>query len=244
MKIEILGSKIDNISFEEAIGLADNLINGGHPAQIVTANPEIVMTARRNEQYRQIINNSDLVFADGAGLLWAARRKKTPFVERITGVDFSWALFKLAEEKGYSVYLLGGKQGIAEMARDNILKVHPNLNIVGTSAGQPDEKSMNDVIAARPDILLVAFGAPKQEIFIFDLIHYFSNFGFRISDLPRLSLGVGGTLDYIAQKVPRAPMWLRRLGLEWLYRLILQPSRINRIITATIRFPLAVLREK
>jgi len=244
--MKILSVKIDSLSFQEAVRYADILIRNKKSAYIVTLNPEIIMAATKNAELKRIINRADLVTPDGFGLMLAAKFLGTPLKERLTGVDLTWGLIKLAEDRGYSVFLLGGAHGVAKKAAQNIKRVHPNLKIVGISAADPGDKGLIDTIGkAKPDILFVAYGAPKQEKFIYKLIHSsHSDLGFRISDLPKLSVGVGGTFDYIAGFVPYAPVWIRKLGLEWLYRLLTQPKRLNRIITATIRFPWGVLRSK
>ncbi len=238
MKRDILGVKIDSLTFTEAIKKIDSLIVASKPSQVVTINPEMVMAGQKDKEFRRIINAADLVVPDGKGIMLASKFLGKPLRERITGVDLTWAISKLSEDRGYSVFFLGGKTGIAKETSKRIKKLHPRLKIVGFYAGAPDDKSTIDIIAkSKPDILFVAFGAPKQEKFI-------SNLASRISHFPALSVGVGGTFDYIAGVYPYAPEWIRKLGFEWLFRLFTQPWRWNRIITATIRFPWAVLMNK
>lgn len=238
MKRNILGVKIDSISFTEAMLKIDGLVAGGKPAQIVTVNPEIVMAAQKDRDFRRIINQADLVVPDGKGIMLAAQFLGKPLRERITGVDLTWAICKLAENRGYRVFFLGGKEGIAKKTAQRIKKLHPNLNIAGLYAGRPDDsRTIAMIKRAKPDILFVAFGALKQEKFI-------SNLKFQISNSKSISIGVGGTFDYIVGVYPYAPEWLRKLGLEWLFRLFTQPWRWNRIITATIRFPWTVFLSK
>jgi len=234
--MKILGVKIDSLSFQEAVRYADILIRNKKSSYIVTLNPEIIMAATNDNELKRIINRADLVTPDGFGLMLAARFLGTPLKERITGVDLTWALIKLAEDRGYSVFLLGGAPGVAKKAVQNILRVHPKVKFVGISSADPDDKDIiNTIGKAKPHILFVAYGAPKQEKFIYQLKN-------RVN-IP-LSMGVGGTFDYIAGVQPFAPRWIRKAGLEWLYRLFTQPKRLNRILTATIRFPWAVLRSK
>lgn len=236
MKIEILGVKIDSLTFDECLVVAERLIRENRHSQIVTVNPEFVMSAQKDTRFREIINSADLAVPDGTGLLWAAKRKGTPLKDRITGVDLTWAICKLAAEKRFKVFFLGGKKGVAEIAAQKIREKYPELKVVGTYAGSPhDPATLYLVKRSKPDILFVAFGAPKQDKFISDLK--------KITSIP-LSMGVGGTFDYIAGTAHYAPKWMRQIGLEWLFRLITQPRRINRIITATIRFPWAVWRNK
>jgi len=234
--MKILDVKIDSLNFTEALKQAEVLITQKKPAYIVTLNPEIIMAAQKDADLKRIINHADLVTPDGFGLMLMARFLGQPLKERITGVDLSWGLFKLAEDKGYRVFLLGGAAGVAKKASENIKRVHPRIKFVGISSADPDGKGIIDTIGhAKPDILFVAYGAPKQEKFISSLTSHIS--------IP-LSIGVGGTFDYIAEVHHYAPRWMRKLGLEWLYRLFTQPKRFNRIITATIRFPWSVLRSR
>jgi len=243
--ITILDVKIDSVSFKEALEKVQSLIKKGKRSFIITLNPEMIIAAQKDSEFREIVNDADLVTPDGYGLMLAARFLGQPLKERVTGVDLTWALLKLAEEREYRVFLLGGATGVAKKAAENIKRVHPRIKFAGISSVDPDDKDIFDTIShAKPDILFVAYGAPKQEKFINSLIHPVSNLEFRISDLPKLSIGIGGTLDYIAGIVSYAPRWVRWLGLEWLYRLFTEPKRFNRIITATIRFPWTVLRSK
>lgn len=234
--MKILDVKIDSLSFNEALKQAEVLITQKKPSYIVTLNPEIIMAAKNDYELKRIINHADLVTPDGFGLMLMARFLGMPLKERITGVDLTWALLKLAEDRGYRVFLLGGAKGVAKKAAENIKQVHPRVKIVGVSSANPDDRDIIDTIAhVKPDILFVAYGSPKQEKFISSLISHIS--------IP-LSIGVGGTFDYIAEVHHYAPRWMRKLGLEWFYRLFTQPKRFNRIITATIRFPWAVLRSR
>ena len=236
MKIDILSVKIDSLSFSEAMIIVNSLVRQKKHSQIVTVNPEFVMMARRDEEFRKIINQADLAVADGVGLLWAAKRKGTPFRERITGVDLTWAICRLAAEKGYKVFFLGAKEGVARKASIRVKQRYPEIKIAGTYVGGPDDPATLYLVKrSKPDILFVAFGAPKQDKFIYHLK--------KMTNIP-LAIGVGGTFDYIAGTASYAPKWMRKIGLEWLWRMITQPSRINRIITATIRFPIAVILNK
>lgn len=239
VKRSILGIKIESISFSEAIKKIDGFVVSKKPSYVVTVNPEFIMAAQKDREFKNILNKADLAVPDGFGLMLAGDYLNQPFRERITGVDLTWAICKLAEDRGYSVFFLGGKDGVAKIAAQRVKKIHPNLKIAGFYAGKPDDKNTIDrVKKAKPNILFVAFGAPKQEKFIANLINNTGNF------VPALSIGVGGTFDYIAGKTPYAPSFLRQIGLEWLYRLWTQPFRLNRIITATIRFPWAVFKAK
>jgi N-acetylglucosaminyldiphosphoundecaprenol N-acetyl-beta-D-mannosaminyltransferase len=231
MKIDILGVKIDSLKFEEAVDKIDGFVSGRKRCyQVVTVNPEFVVAAQYNRSFKKILNNADLSVPDGKGLEYAAKAQGEKFVERITGVDLCWALAKLAEDKGYRIYLLGADPGVALQVANRLKLIHPQIKIVGTYSGKPDEKGLIDrVNQATPDILLVAFGAPKQEKFIYQNRRKLNC---------KVAIGVGGTFDYISGIVDRAPLWMRKIGLEWLYRLFKQPKRIKRILTAVVIFPI------
>jgi len=233
---KILNIKIDNVSFSEVIAKisAYLLVDCFH--MIATVNPEFIVAAQKDEKFKEILNKCDLNVPDGVGLQFAAKLAGEKIGERITGVDLTWEICKLASEKGYSVFFLGAEEGVAEKAAHRIKLLNPGLNIAGTYSGAPDEEGIVTRISdSHADILLVAFGAPKQEKFIAD-----NKESLRV----KLAMGVGGTFDYIAGVKPYAPLWLRRIGLEWLYRLFTQPKRWKRILNATVVFPWLVLRSK
>jgi len=230
---KILGVKIDKVNLAEALAKIQAFLLVDELHQIVTVNPEFIMGAQKDDLFKRIINESFLAIPDGVGLQFAASFLGVKIGERLTGVDLTWEIAKIAAEKNYSIYLLGAKPGVGDMVKQKLELIYPNLKIAGTYAGSPDEEGITDKInESEADILLVAFGAPGQEKFIYENKEKLK---------VKLAMGVGGTFDYIAGIVPRAPEWLRNIGLEWFYRLVKQPQRLNRIITATIKFPLAVL---
>jgi N-acetylglucosaminyldiphosphoundecaprenol N-acetyl-beta-D-mannosaminyltransferase len=214
------------------------MIAAGGPHQVVTVNPEFVMETRRNGAFRRVLAAADLATPDGFGLLLIARRRGTPFRGRVTGVALVERIAAAAAERGWSLFLLGAAPGVAERAAAALERAHAGLRIAGCFAGSPrpaDEPAIRArVAAARPDVLLVAYGHPAQDLWIA-----------RNQPLLRvpLAIGVGGVFDYLAGVVPRAPAAMRRLGLEWLYRLIRQPRRWRRIVIAVPLFLWAALRE-
>ena len=238
---KILGVRIDKVTFSEAMAKAAAYLMVDDFHQIATINPEIVMASQKDEKYKEILNNCDLNVPDGAGLKFGAWILGQKIGERITGVDLTWEILKLASEKGYQVYFLGAAEGVPQTASERIKLVHPNIKIAGVATpevvtdGSTDSEIIDNINASNADILLVAFGAPKQEKFL--NLH-------RDQLKVKLAVGVGGTFDYIAGNQPYAPEWMRKAGLEWLYRLFTQPKRWNRIITAVIRFPWAVIRSR
>jgi len=233
---KILGVKIDNISFSDALAKIQAFLMVDELHQIATVNPEFIMTAQNDPVFLEILNQTDLNVPDGIGLQFASWFLGKKINERITGVDLTWEVCKIAAEKGYSVYFLGAAEGVAQKAAHRVKLLNPDLKIAGTYSGNPDEEGIVDRInETKPDILLVAFGAPKQEKFIYNN---------RYTLKTKLAIGVGGTFDYIAGEVAYAPIWVRKIGFEWFYRLFTQPKRAKRIFTAVIIFPLFVIFNK
>ena len=179
--------------------------------------------ALHDESFRAILNEASLVLPDGAGVVLGAKILRTPLKEKVAGIDFAANLLGVLEETGGRLYLLGGKPGIAEQAAENMKKTHPKLCICGTADGYFKDEA--PVIArineARADVVFVCLGAPKQERFMHD---------HRAELNVRLMIGLGGSLDGFAGTVRRAPKWMIRLQLEWLYRLLREPSRIGRMM--------------
>ena len=231
--IKLLDIKIDELDFQEAMRKIAGFLEEDKVHQICTVNPEFLVAARKDKEFKEVLNSSDLNVPDGFGLKIGSFFKGQKITERITGVDLAWEICKMAADRGKSVYFLGAKEGIAEKAAHRIKQLNPNLKIAGTYAGNPAEEGIvNKINETHPDILLVAFGAPKQDKFIYNN---------RETLKVKVAMGIGGTLDYIAGNVQRAPKWIRACGLEWLYRLIRQPRRIVRILTAVFVFPILVL---
>jgi N-acetylglucosaminyldiphosphoundecaprenol N-acetyl-beta-D-mannosaminyltransferase len=196
------------------------------------------MEARRNVAFRNVLERSDLCMADGVGLLWAARRQGRPLPERVTGSDGVPLIAERAAQTGWRLFLLGAAPGVAEYAAQILTERYPGLRIVGTHAGSPAEVDAGRIITlvreASPDILFVAFGAPQQDMWI-------ARHGAELC-IP-VMMGVGGAFDHIAGVRRRAPRWVQRLNLEWLFRLITQPWRWRRQL-ALPRFVWAVLMER
>lgn len=238
-QINILGVAIDDVTEAEALERIAEFVAAGGPHQVVTVNPEFVMEARHNAEFRQVLAGASLATPDGVGLLLVARRRGTPLRGRVTGVALAERVANLAARRGWSLFLLGAAPGVAERAAAALQRGSPGLRVAGCYAGSPraaDEPAIRAIVAAaRPDVLLVAYGHPAQELWI-------------ARNQPALgvpvAIGVGGALDYLAGAVPRAPAWMRRLGLEWLYRLIRQPWRWRRIVVAVPLFLWAAARER
>lgn len=208
---------------------------------IFTPNPEIVLRAQKDAEYRDILNLADLNLIDGFGLRIGALMQGVYVRNRVTGVDFSLQLCKLADARGWKVALIGGSEGTAEKAAEYLRARFSNASFIFHRGGRVNEQGIGTedgeildwLRMERPKIVLVAFGAPKQERWI-------HNISARITS-PAIYIGTGGTLDYFAGTIPRAPLWMRKSGMEWLFRLVQEPRRVGRIFRAVILFPAVML---
>ena len=234
--VKILGVDIfSGLKIEALEEVEKWLKDGSKKRYIVTPNPEILMIAQKNETFRKILNEADLALPDGVGLIWASRILGKPLKERITGVDFMEKVCELAAKEGFTVGLIGGRDGVALKAAERLKKAYPKLKLVLAQEEWEDNlKIENRNLSSSIDILFVAFGAPKQEIWV----------NKHLNDLPiKVAMGVGGSFDYFAGLIPRAPKWIQNLGFEWLYRLIQQPWRIRRQL-ALLKFMGLVFKER
>jgi len=221
--MEIMGVKVDSVTYPQALEKARKFIESGGKHYIVTPNPEIIVTAQKDRQFKDILNKADLAVPDGIGLIFAARFLGKSLPERVTGVDLLEGLVALAAEHGYNLFILGGGEGVAGKAAVELKKRYSKLKIAGTFSGRAEEEFDKETRAAfagkKIDILAVGYGAPKQERWI-------------ARNLPllnvKLAIGVGGAFDFLAGEAPRAPQRIRQLGLEWLYRLVRQTWRLKR----------------
>lgn len=223
MKTDILGIQYNNVTLQEALELGRALLTGNDTVYGVTPNAEIAYEALRDPEFRNILNGAALVLPDGAGVILGAKILKTPLKQKVAGVDFAMGLLGVMEETGSRLYLLGSKPGIAELAAERMLEKHPSLCICGAADGYFTDEAdvVRRINEARADAVFVCLGSPKQERFM----------ARHCADLNvRLMLGLGGTLDSIAGTVKRAPKWMIRLQLEWLYRLIKEPRRFGRML--------------
>ncbi len=232
-----LGVNVGNTTYAEVVTAVSDFIASGRPHQIATVNPEFIMQARRHPEFKAVINNCSLAVPDGVGLTLVGRLTGRKLRQRVTGVDLIEKLCQAGAKQGWRFFLLGAPEGVANRAGEILTAKYPGLQIVGSYAGSPDpayDLRQVDLIAkTKPDILLVAYGAPGQDLWI-------------ARNQPRLripvAIGVGGSFDYITGRVKRAPRWLRGLGLEWLYRLIAQPWRWRRMLVLP-QFALLALTE-
>ncbi len=212
------GVRVDDVTWDEMLLCIEDFIAQGEPRQIVTVNPEFVMEARRDPQFRAIINNAALALPDGVGLLWAGRMLGQPLRERVTGSDGVPRIAQRAAAKGWRLFLLGAAAGVAQEAARKLEGRYTGLEVVGTFAGSPAAEEEEHIVGlvrrAQPQVLFVAYGHPRQDKWI-------------ARNLERLGvpvcMGVGGAFDFITGRVPRAPLWMQRAGLEHFYRLLRQP---------------------
>lgn len=223
MRTEILGVGFDNLTKEEALEQGELLVAAHSGGFVVTPNPEIVMLCRENPALKAAVDEASLVLADGVGIIHGAKILGTPMKDRNPGIDFGTALMKKLGEQGKSVFLFGAKPGVAEKAAERIQVLCPGIVIAGTNDGyfQDDTPIIEKINAAKPDLLLVCLGAPKQELWM-------QNNRDKLD--VGLMIGLGGSLDVFAGVVKRAPEVWQKLGLEWFYRLLCEPSRIGRMM--------------
>jgi len=239
-KAKILGVKIDHVTMEQAVSRITEMIAQPKPHLVVTANSEMVMMANDDPLLYEIIERADLVVPDGIGVIWASRLLNNALPQRVPGIELMQSLLAESAVHQWRIFLLGAEPGIADQAAQAIRESYPGVNIVGTYHGyfkqNPTEQQhvISMIKASRPDILFIALGVPKQE-------------KWAAAHLGRLgvpvAMGVGGSFQIFAGTVQRAPLWMRRSGLEWLYRLIKQPWRIKRMLILP-RFVFWVFFEK
>lgn len=267
-KIKILKIKFDKVTIEEAIKTTLNWLKEDRFHRISTPNPEFLLEAQKNSKFLEILNKSDLNIPDGIGILWASKYLditknttskfikiikaitsifsivfypkyiKTVLPQRVTGTDLMQKICKEVSDKNVKIFLLGAGEGIAEKTKKILEKKYPKIKIVGTYCGSPSEKEDKKITKkindSSPAILFVAYGAPSQEIWI--------DRNYKKLKSVKLAIGIGGAFDFIAGVKKRAPLFMQKIGLEWLYRLIQQPTRIKRIYNATIKFPFTVIK--
>ena len=236
VKMDVLGVLYDNVTMQEALERGRALLEADAPAYCVTPNAEMAYEALHDEAFRAVLNGAALVLPDGAGVVLGAKILKTPLKQKVAGIEFAQNLLPILEETGKRLFLLGSKPGVAELAAEKMLQKHPKLCVCGTMDGyfKDDGEAVARINEARADVVFVCLGAPKQEYFM-------------QKHAPELNvhlmIGLGGTLDGIAGTVKRAPRWMIRLQLEWLYRLIKQPSRLGRMMRLP-KFVFAAIKKR
>jgi len=227
-KIEILNIPINNISFFAAAKFAEDALFLKKQIKIFTPNPEILLKAKKDESFAALLKKGDLLIPDGAGLVLFSKIK-----ERVTGVDLMLKICELAEKNKKSIFLLGGRNA-AKKTAEKLKEKFSQLDIAGFS--EELDSCYNLIEKSKANIIFVALGAPKQEFWISENIEKFPNVN--------IAMGVGGAFDMISGKIRRAPKFLQKIYLEWLFRLIQEPKRIKRIFNALVIFPITLFFHK
>ncbi len=230
-KTNILGVNIDNITLEEAGEITKNLVetSGKSCKLIVAPNTEFVMMAQKDKEFMDILNSAELATPDSVGIILGGKKQKKPFKERIPGQAYFRKVLEVGEKEGWKFYFLGGKEDVPKLAKENIEKIYPEIKIVGYHEGYFVQDSEEDVVRQinelEPNVLFVAMGAPLQEKWIN-----------KHKDELKVDVaaGQGGTFDYEAGKIKRAPKIFQKLGIEWFWRLVRQPSRIVRMMALPV----------
>lgn len=237
-RVTILGVPFDPLTPAQAVERLRALLAGKDQCQVATPNNEMLVEARVNEPFLSLLNRTALNLADSTGVVWASRWLERPLPARVTGVDTVAALCAELDET-VPVFFLGAGEGVAEKAAEALRAKNPRLYVAGTFAGSPKDADAEEIVqfvkASGAKLLLVAYGAPAQELWIDK----------HLKDMPavRVAIGIGGTFDFLAGTKKRAPSWMRRLGLEWLYRFVQEPSRVRRMWNAVVVFPVLVLTQ-
>ena len=236
MRIDVLGVGFDNLTLKEAVEAGMDLVRAPGAHYVVTLNPEIVEVCREDPAVMDIVNRADLVLADGIGVIKGAAMLGTPLKGKVPGIEFAAGLLGKLAKEGRSVYLLGAKPGVAELAGKRLSGQYPGLKIAGTHDGyfQEDAPIVEDIRASGADVVLVCLGAPKQE-------KWMAKNGADTG--AHLLCGLGGSLDVFAGVVERAPKFWCDHGLEWLYRLLKEPRRAGRMMKLPL-FLVHVRQEK
>ena len=232
----VLGVRVDCVDMAAALARIEGFVESGRRHVVATVNPEFVMRAHDDRDFARVLEAADLCLADGSGVVWATRRQGCGLATPVTGVDLIPPLAALCAGHGFRLFLLGAAPGVADELARRLRAEHPGLQVAAHS-GSPDPSSDAETVgiinAERPHVLLVAYGAPKQELWI-------DRVGGRLEGVA-VAMGVGGAFDFLTGRVPRAPLWMRRVGMEWLFRLGYQPWRIRRMAVLPV-YALRVLR--
>lgn len=234
----ILDLRVNRVSMDQALEAIQGFIAARVPRHVVTADASMAIIARGDRDLHSIVERADLITPDGAGILWASKLLGFPLRHKVSGVDMVGKLCALSVEHGYRLYFLGAAPGVAQAAADKLRIAYPGTQIVGLHDGyftkEQEPALLEEISAAKPDVLLVAFGIPKQEKWI---DAHKSSLGVPVS------IGIGGSFDVYSGLVQRAPLWMQRNGLEWLHRLSKNPKKIGKVMTLP-QFALLILRRK
>lgn len=237
MKSKILDVNVDALTMKDVMGKIDLYLKEDNYKMIFTPNPEMIMEARKDDYFNTVLNNADIIIPDGIGVVYASKLNDVKIKERVAGCDVVFNILDKYKDTGKTVYLLGAGKGVAEKAKKNIEETYKGFNVIGVHDGYFDDLEeiniVNEINELKPDILLVGLGLGKQEKWIYE--HKDLNV--------KVAMGVGGVIDVLAGIVNRAPEIFIKLNLEWLYRVLKQPSRFFRILKLPL-FVLIVFCEK
>ncbi len=235
---KVLGAPVDPVSMAQAISIIERFLSGSETHHIVTADSSGLYLQMHDAELAKAYELASLVTPDSIGVIWALNRQGINIKDRVSGVELVNELTELSAKKGYRVFFLGAAPGIAELAAEKMRLVHPGCNIVGARHGyfpaDDDVLVASEVAALKPDILFVAMGIPRQEKFILKVKEIIG---------AKVSIGVGGSFDVFSGKTKRAPKFIQKIKLEWLWRVILNPKKASKV-AALPKFALAVIRSK
>ena len=237
--LDLLGMPISRVNRREALEILQEFIDSGEPHLVVTADASMFEIAAHDPEFLRIVRTAALVTADSTGVLWAAKKLGVALEERVSGVEIAEQLCAESARRGYGVYFYGAAPGVADEAAETMRHRYPGAQIVGTADGfrssvQQQAELLRDIREKRPAVLLVAMGIPKQEKWIAAHLEELR--------IP-VAIGVGGSFDVLSGRVDRAPLWMQRRGLEWLYRLLRNPKKLSKVATLP-RFVMRVLTRK
>jgi len=239
-RVTILGTDIDVLDTAETISLVEQYVIRKEPLHLVGVNADKINEIAQNEKLRRIVNNCGIINADGASVIMASKFLKKPLPERVAGIDLMQDLVDLSQDRGYSIYLLGAKQEVVDKTAEVLQSRYPNLKIVGIHNGYFKEADWptvsQDVRICNPDFVFVGISSPMKEY----LVEYLQSDGHRC-----VFMGVGGSFDVISGNISRAPKWVQKINMEWLYRLLQEPKRLfKRYFVGNWKFIVAVAKEK
>ena len=237
-KADVLGIPVDNVTISSAAELLIKMMNSDGGGIVNFINAHCANIAQSDSDYRSVLDDCDYLFGDGSGVSIASWMCGQPLVDNVNGTDLAPLLFEEMAQKELSLYLIGGRPGVAKEVSDKLLEKFPQLHIVGLTHGYHNDTAWQAVISdldeKKPHLVMVAMGVPLQEKWIAKWAHKLPNSVF---------MGVGGLFDFLSQRIPRAPQWLRKIGMEWSYRLYQEPSRMwRRYIIGNVLFLMRALR--
>lgn len=243
-RMQFLNTEVDNLTMDEAISKIEQLINKKKPSYVVTPNVDHIVKLEDDIEFKKVYENADLILTDGMPLVWISKMKGKPIKQKVSGSDLFPRVCKLSAEKGYKIFLLGAAKGVAAKAAKKLMEKYEGLEVIGTYSPtygfENNEEEINKIIKiihkAKPDVLAVGLGAPKQEKFLYKYISQLN--------VP-VSLAIGASIDFEAGNVKRAPLWMQKVGLEWFYRLIKEPKRMfKRYIIDDIKILKLIIKYK